>query len=119
MTRMARRLETVDRTELELPARIGLTRGLSEIDVADDADVAVRGVVLVVEHVEHVGPELDAVAVRQRKRARHGEVREPDWGAARRVPPFWRRHVAGPLSRAEDLRRAGQILRVADAIRIA
>ena len=39
--------------------------------------------------------------------------------AARGIPPLGRRHVAGPLRRAEHLRRAGQILRVADAVGIA
>src|SRR5262245_55736703 len=100
MTRIVRRLETINRAELELPARIRSTCRFAVVDVADDADVAVRGEVLVVEQVEHVGPEFDSAAAGQCKGARQREVRVPDRSTACRVPSLWRRHVAGALSRA-------------------
>ena len=54
----------------------------------------------------------------QRERARDGEVRVPDRGAARRVPPFRSRRIARPRRHAVHLGRAGQVLRVADTVGI-
>src|SRR5947207_1190930 len=104
----ASRSKTIDRPELELPARIRAARRLAEIDVADDADVAVRGEVRVVEQVEHVGSDLEAVVTGQRERACEGEIRVPDRGAARGVPPFGSGGIAGPRGDAVHLCRAGQ-----------
>src|SRR5260221_5893812 len=111
--------EAIDSAELELPARIGAARRLAVIDVADDAGVAVRRVVLVVEQVEDVGTYLDAVLPGQVEGARQREIRVTDGGAARRVPALGRGHVAGPLRGAEDLRRAGQVRGIADGVGIA
>src|SRR3954463_2531022 len=112
-------LEAIDGAELELPARIRTARRLAEIGVAEDADVAVGGEVLVVEQVEHIGAHFNAVLLRQREGAREREVRIADRCAARGVPALRRRRVAGPLRGAEHLRRAGHVLRVADRIGIA
>src|SRR5262245_27662473 len=106
--------EPIDGAELELPARVRTACRLAEVGVADDADVAVRREVLVVEHGADVSSGLDAVLARQRERPRQSEVGESDRRAARGIPPFGRSHVAGPRGRAEDLRRAGQVLRVAN-----
>src|SRR5436190_5559827 len=69
-----RRSEAIDRSELELPPRICTARRLAVIRVADDADVPVGRVVLVVEHVEHVGSDLHAVLAWQSERARQRQV---------------------------------------------
>src|SRR3954466_13704304 len=81
----AARSEPVDRAELELPAGIGSARRLAEIGVADDADVAVRRVVLVVEQVEDIRAHLDALPARQRERSGQRHVRVADRSAARGV----------------------------------
>src|SRR3954447_10919169 len=99
--------EAIDRPELELPARVGAARRLAEVDVAEDADVAVRRVVLVVEQIEDVGANLHAVPARQRKRAGEREIGVAHRRAARRIAALRRRHVAGALGRAEHLSRAG------------
>src|SRR5262249_53526248 len=85
--------EAIDRPELELAARVRPAGGLSEIDVPEDADVAVGGEILVVEQVEYVGAYFQTVLARQRERPRQGEVRVPDRRAARRIPSFGRGHV--------------------------
>src|SRR2546430_2865022 len=82
------RSETIDRPELELPARIRAARRLAEIGVADDADVPVRGVVLVVEQIEHVGTDFHAVLARQHERARQREVDGSDGSASRGIASF-------------------------------
>src|SRR5260221_11761321 len=93
MTRICSRSETINRAELELAARIRATRRLAEIGVADDAGVAVRAEVFVVEHVEHAGPEFDAVAAGQPDRARQAAVRVPYRGAACRIRASGGGHV--------------------------
>ena len=57
------RSESIRQGELELTAGqdVAAAGVLAEPRVADQVDVAAGEQVLVVEHVEHVGPELDVV----------------------------------------------------------
>src|SRR4029077_14267683 len=70
-----RSLEAIGHCELELTARqhVRSARVLPEPRVAHQVDIAAREQVLVVEHVEHVGTDLDVILVRHLELFRHRE----------------------------------------------
>src|SRR5687767_2908143 len=93
-------------------------RVLTEARVAHKVDVAAREQVLIVEHVEHVGPELDVVRP-NRELFAHREVGVVDEHAARRVPPSWRARLAAArvAGRAETGTIANRVAGITDRVR--